>query len=97
MATRDGKPVAGGMVLMVPAGFGQPANVAPVVRNETNTDGSFVLSDVFPVEYILVAFDGGWEVNWRDAGTLLRYLASGTAVDLRGGGTVRKTVEAVAP
>ena len=57
---RDAKGVGGAMILLVPAGYGRLDNVAPVERDETNTDGSFALRSVIPGEYILVAIDEGW-------------------------------------
>ncbi len=94
---RDGKAMVAGLVLVVPAGYGRADNVAPVREDETNTDGSFTVRGVIPGEYIVVAIDKGWGVNWRDSGTLMRYLGSGVAVELKGDGVVRKDLEGVGP
>ena len=48
VAMMEGKPISGGMVLLVPAGYGKVENVSPVERDETNTDGSFTIRGVFP-------------------------------------------------
>ncbi len=97
VARMDGKPLPSAMVLLVPAGYGQTRNVAPLRRDETNTDGSFDLRNVFPGEYILVAIDHGWEINWRDSATLDSYLTKGTPLNLQPAGTARKTLDAIEP
>ena len=44
----DAKPLAGTMVLLVPAMLGQPGSVTLVARTESNTDGSFAFHAVVP-------------------------------------------------
>ena len=97
VARKDGKPLPGAMVMLVPAGYGQTRNVAPLRRDETNTDGSFDLRNVFPGEYILVAIDHGWQVNWRDSATLDSYLTKGTPLNLQPEATAQKTLDAIEP
>jgi hypothetical protein len=90
-----GQPAEGAMVLLVPATLGQPGDLRTVMREEANSDGSFSLPRVIPGRYILVAIESGWQVDWRDAATLLKYLAKGVALDLPAGGVIRKEIEAV--
>jgi hypothetical protein len=97
IARKDGSPASGAMVLLVPAGFGKPENLAPVERDETNTDGSFNLRGVIPGPYILVAIDHGWDVDWHDSASLAKYLTTGTPIDLQPGAQIRRQIEAVAP
>jgi hypothetical protein len=83
LATANGKPVEGAMVVLVPAGLKDPSSFTSVVRDETNTDGSFDLNDVIPGQYILIAVDRGWQVNWKDGAALEKYLMQGVPLDLR--------------
>jgi hypothetical protein len=91
------KPAAGAMVLLIPATFGQEGSIDTVVRDQSNTDGSFELRNIIPGQYILVAIDHGWSVPWRDTNVLAKYLLSGTPVEVRPSARIRKDVEAVAP
>ncbi|MEO6982679.1 MAG: carboxypeptidase-like regulatory domain-containing protein [Edaphobacter sp.] len=97
IASFGGKPSVGAMVLLVPATFGDPAAITVLRRDQSNTDGSFDLQDVIPGQYILVAIDSGWLVNWNDASTLHRYLMQGVPVDLTSGGDVKQNIVAQAP
>jgi hypothetical protein len=83
LATANGKPVEGAMVVLVPAGLKDPSSFTSVVRDETNTDGSFDLNDVIPGQYILIAVDRGWQVSWKDSAALEKYLMQGVPLDLR--------------
>ncbi len=78
-----GKPASGAMVLLVPATLGAPGDLSAIVREETNTDGTFFIDSIVPGRYILVAIDHGWDVKWRDPVTLAQYLLHGVPVDLR--------------
>ncbi len=92
-----GHPLSGALVLLVPASLGQPGSIPVVHRDETNTDGSFDLRDVSPGQYILVAIDRGWDVNWHDPATLARYLINGIPLSPTHGANVRQNVEAQSP
>ena len=60
VATKAGAPLLGAMVMLVPASFGQVDSIPVLRRDETNTDGSFLIEEVIPGDYILVAIDNGW-------------------------------------
>jgi protocatechuate 3,4-dioxygenase beta subunit len=96
-ATIDGKPAIGAMVLLVPAGLDDPSSVTLLARDQTNTDGSYDLPAVIPGQYILLAIDNGWQINWKDATTLNRYLIHGVPLDLRPGTEIKQNIEAQAP
>ncbi len=95
IANLDGQPVSGALVLLVPATLGQAGDLTPLLRDQTNTDGSFTFHSVVPGRYILVAIDHGWRVDWRDPSTLAKYLSQGMPVELKGSGKLREEIAAV--
>jgi len=97
IATLAGKPVSGAMILLVPASLGNTNGLTILRRDQTNTDGSFELSDIIPGQYILTAIDRGWHINWNDPSTLRNYLLHGTPVNLTPSATVKQKVEAQLP
>jgi len=96
-AAIQGKASIGAMVLLIPATLGDPAGLNIIRRDQTNTDGSFDLNDVLPGEYILIAIDHGWQVNWRDPSTLRGYMMHGVPLDLTSSASVKENIEAQAP
>ena len=66
VATLDGKPCVGAMVLLVPITIEDRNSITVLLRDQTNTDGSFDLANIIPGQYILVAIDHGWQINWGD-------------------------------
>ena len=96
-ASFKGKPAAGAVVMLVPATLGQTGALQIVRRDQSNSDGSFNIAQVIPGQYILIAINDGWNINWNDTKTLQRYLTGGVAVDLPGGGDVAENVDAQAP
>jgi hypothetical protein len=97
IATLDEKPVVGAMVLLVPITIEDPNSITFLVQDQTNTDGSFSLANVIPGQYILVAIDHGWQINWGDASTLRRYLMQGVPIDLKSSALVKQNIAAQAP
>jgi hypothetical protein len=97
VATLAGNPSVGAMVLLVPASLGDPASITILRRDQTNTDGSFDLADILPGQYILLAIDHGWQINWSDPSTLRGYLMHGVPVDLTSSANVSQNIEAQAP
>lgn len=92
-----GSPDAGAMVLLVPASLGDAAGLDIVRRDQSNSDGSFDMFGVLPGEYILVAIDHGWEVDWRDPATLRQFLVRGLPLDLSAPADRSETIEALSP
>ena len=91
------KALSGAMVLLVPATFGQAESITVLRRDQTNTDGGFLLENVIPGDYILLAIDNGWTVNWRDPSTLERYLLHGVPVSLAPNGAMKQDLVALSP
>jgi hypothetical protein len=97
VATLDGRPSVGAMVLLVPITIEDRNSITVLGQDQTNTDGSFDLANIIPGQYILVAIDHGWQVNWGDPSTLRRYLLQGAPVDLKSSAVVKQNVTAQAP
>ncbi|MBB5062129.1 carboxypeptidase-like regulatory domain-containing protein [Granulicella mallensis] len=96
-ARYQGKPSVGAEVLLIPATFGEPESITTVRRDQTNTDGSYQLPEIIPGQYILIAIDHGWQVNWNDPATLRGYLLHGVPLDLKSGANVKQEIAAQAP
>ena len=64
IAALEGKPSVGAMVLLVPVTIEDPNSITVLLRDQTNTDGSFDLANIIPGQYILVVIDHGWQINW---------------------------------
>ncbi len=97
VVTFQGKPSVGAMILLVPTTLDDPAGLNIIRRDQTNTDGSFDLNDVLPGQYILIAIDHGWQVNWRDPSTLRGYMMHGFPIDLTRATKQRQNIEAQTP
>jgi hypothetical protein len=97
LAMINGRPSVGAMVLLIPATLGEPNSLNIIRRDQTNTDGSFELNDVLPGQYILLAIDHGWQINWKDPSTLRGYMMHGIPVDLASASKIKETIEAQAP
>jgi len=97
IATLEGKPVEGAMVLLVPITIEDPNSIAILMQEQTNTDGSYDLTNIIPGQYILVVIDHGWQINWGDPSTLRRYLMQGVPVDLKSSAIVKQDITAQAP
>ncbi len=97
VATLDGKPSVGAMVLLVPITIEDPNSITFLSQDQTNTDGSFEIANVIPGQYILVAIDHGWQINWGDPSTLRGYLMQGVPVELKSSAIVKQNIVAQAP
>ena len=97
VATLDGKPSVGAMVLLVPITIEDPNSITVLRQDQTNTDGSFDVANIIPGQYILVAIDHGWQINWGDPSTLRRYLMQGVPVELKSSAIVKQNITAQAP
>ena len=96
-ATLKGKPSVGSVVMLVPATLGETGALQIVRRDQSNSDGSFNIAQIVPGQYILIAVENGWEINWADAGTLRRYLTGGIPVDLAAGSDAKQDIVAQEP
>jgi hypothetical protein len=97
VATLDGKPSVGAMVMLVPITIEDRNSITILRQDQTNTDGSFDVANIIPGQYILVAIDHGWQINWGDPSTLRRYLMQGVPVELKSSAIVKQNITAQAP
>jgi uncharacterized surface anchored protein len=78
---KDGKGLAGAMVILVPK---DPSAIAELARrDQSDSDGSFALLNVAPGDYTLIAIEDAWGMDWFDPAVILRYLPRGMAVTVK--------------
>lgn len=82
-ARREGKGVAGTMVVLVPQDLTQYPALAR--RDQSDSDGSFSLAGVFPGTYTVVALEDAWDLDWARPETISRFLPGGTSVTVSKG------------
>ena len=78
---KDGKGVAGAMVILVPKDMSAIAEMAR--RDQSDSDGSFALLNVAPGDYTLMAIEDAWGMDWFDPAVISRYLPHGMAVTVK--------------
>jgi len=78
VALRDGKPLAGAMILAVPQGG--PSAFFP--RDQSDSDGTFTLQGVAPGRYLLLAIDHGRNLAYHEPGVLEPYLKGAQMVSI---------------
>jgi len=93
IALKSGKRVAGAMVLLVPQDPGHDMSLYH--RDQSDSDGSFTMSPLFPGRYTLLAIENGWDLEWADPAVLFRYLPAGQPVTIAPGAalTLNATVQ----
>jgi Carboxypeptidase regulatory-like domain len=75
---KDGKGAAGAMIVLVPQ---QPSAYRALVRrDQADSDGSFSLRDVPSGQYIVIAIEDGWKLDWLRRENISRYLPGGISV-----------------
>jgi hypothetical protein len=93
LAVRDGKPMAGAMIVLVPVDAIQ--NIDLFRRDQSDLDGTFALPDVAAGRYILVAIENGWTLEWGRPEVLAPFLAKGMPVEVPS--IQRETLELTSP
>ena len=75
MALRDGKPLPGAMIVLVPE---KPESNLPLFRrDQSDSDGMFTLRDVLPGRCKIVGIDNGRDLEWANPTLLKPRLAHG--------------------
>jgi hypothetical protein len=86
IALKNGKPVADAMVLLVPQDPGHDTSLYH--RDQSDSDGSFTMSPLFPGRYILLAIENGWDLEWADPKVMFQYLPGGQPLELQPGASL---------
>jgi hypothetical protein len=86
-AVKNGKPVAGVMVALVPND--PEGHVEWFRRDQSDFDGTFALQGVIPGKYTIVAVEDAWGFDWMKPGVLAGYLKNGKSVEVGGNRMVR--------
>jgi hypothetical protein len=81
-AKRNGKAVAGAMVVLVPKSSDSDAQLFR--RDQSDQDGSFSLRSVIPGSYTVVAIENGWDLDWSRPGVIAHYAKHGQSVTVTG-------------
>ena len=80
-ARRDGKPVAGAMILLVPEDASM--NLPKFRRDQSDSDGTYTLRDVLPGRYRMLAIDDGWELEWANLSLLKNRLEHAQKIEVQ--------------
>jgi hypothetical protein len=76
---RNGKPAAGVMVALIPQDL---THIDMIRRDQSDSDGSFIVRYVIPGTYTLIAVDNAWDSPWQQPDTLKRYVQHGQALTI---------------
>jgi hypothetical protein len=74
-AKRNGKAVAGAMVVLVPKN--PESNRELFRRDQSDLDGSFGLRSVIPGSYTVCAIENGWDLDWAKTAVIAHYCQHG--------------------
>ena len=79
-ALKDGKGIDGAMIVLVPEV--PDHNLVLFRRDQSDSDGSFLLPAVHPGKYTVLAIEDGWELEWLTPEVLQKYLPGGEMVQV---------------
>ncbi len=88
---RNGKPASAVMVLLAPEDAKN--NQILFRRDQSDSDGTFDLPNVFPGKYRLLAIDNGWDLEWANPAVLEVFLPKSVVVDVKAGDDLKKSVD----
>jgi hypothetical protein len=91
LAQRAGQATSGVMVLLAP----QDAKDNQILfrRDQSDSDGTFLLSNIVPGSYRLLAIDDGWQLDWADPNVLGAYLRKSIPVQVHAHDKLQQKVE----
>lgn len=92
---RNGKPVPGAMVVLVPASGDTSEELFR--RDQSDLDGGFNFSEVIPGKYLVVAIEDGWPLRWTDTTVLMPYLLHSAPLEVPSNTTSIHLDQSVAP
>jgi hypothetical protein len=79
-AVRDGKPMAGAMIILVPQEVEH--NFTLFRRDQSDSDGTFSLYNVRPGKYRVIALANAWDLQWMNPAVLQPYLAGAQEINV---------------
>ena len=85
---RGDQPVSGVMVVLAP-----DDNTFLFRRDQSDSDGSFTLSNVVPGRYRLLAVEQGWELEWGNPNVLHAFLKKSIPVEVLPDDKLTRTLE----
>jgi 5-hydroxyisourate hydrolase-like protein (transthyretin family) len=85
---RGDQPVSGVMVLLAPED-----NRILFRRDQSDSDGTFSLTNIVPGRYRLLAIEGGWELEWGNRDVLNAFLKRSILVEVHANDKLTRTVE----
>ena len=88
---RSGRPASGVMVLLAPEDAKD--NQILFRRDQSDSDGSFLLFNIIPGRYRLLAIEEGWELDWADPNVLAAYLKKSVTVQVHAHDKFKQMVE----
>ncbi len=88
---RDGKPMAGAMILLVPEDA--ELNLPKFRRDQSDSDGTYTLRDVLPGRYWMMAIEDGWELEWANLALLKNRLEHAQKIDVEPNRTYQTVVD----
>jgi uncharacterized protein (DUF2141 family) len=81
VAERNGHPVAGAMVVLVPKD--PESNRTLFRRDQSDLDGSFSLANVIPGSYAILAIENGWDLDWASPSVIRAYSQHAKTIRVR--------------
>jgi hypothetical protein len=91
VAKLNGKPTAGVMVLLMPE---SGENLDEDIRmDQSDSDGTFALSNIVPGKYVLMAIEDGWDLEWMNVDVLKPYREKGQTIQIAPNQTEKVSVE----
>ncbi|MFZ0319665.1 MAG: carboxypeptidase-like regulatory domain-containing protein [Candidatus Sulfotelmatobacter sp.] len=92
--TKAGKGMAGAMVVLVPKNVELDHDLFR--RDQSDLDGTFLLRNVVPGSYTLLAIENGWDLDWSKPGVIGVYLKGGRKIEVKDqGGAPMNVAEAI--
>ncbi len=85
---RGDQPAGGVMVLLVP-----DENLILLLRDQSDSDGTFTLGNIVPGHYRLLAVERGWELEWANRQVLDAFLKKSIRIEVHANDKLTGTVE----
>jgi hypothetical protein len=63
-------------------------------RDQSDSDGTFTLPNVFPGQYTLLAIENGWDLEWSNVSALSPFMKEGKPIEVQPEGKLQVQVSA---